>query len=220
MWLMSAQTETLSRDAALRLPGLTGWPGRLLRAVLIALVAALSGFAGLIAAIQITSGMDETRPADAVLLLGAGVTAQGKASPALLARINHAAWLYHSGLAPIIAVTGGAVVGPVPEAEVARDLLLARGLPTEAILYESTSRSTAENVAYIAPLLAEHGVESVLLVTSPFHLWRARAITEAAGLTVLLSPAPDDPAETRPWMRAWYVLREGGAWILFTLFGW
>jgi uncharacterized SAM-binding protein YcdF (DUF218 family) len=53
---------------------------------------------------------------------------------------------------------------------------------------ESRSRTTRENATLSAPLLRADGVTRVLLVTSSFHMRRARAQFEAAGLQVIAAP--------------------------------
>ena len=162
---------------------------------------------------------DQTRPADAILIPGSGVNYDGSPSPNFLARIEHGRWLYEAGYAPLIALTGGSRREELrEEARVAEEILLARGVPPEAILVEDRSQNTAENMAYIAPLLRERGVESILLVTSPFHQWRAERVFEEAGFEVYLSPPPDDPAELRPVRRPYYLARMiplRGSWLDF-----
>jgi uncharacterized SAM-binding protein YcdF (DUF218 family) len=164
--------------------------------------------------------MDQTGFTDAILMLGAGVHHDGTPSPALRARVDQAARLYDAGYAPLIALTGGSIDGKPAEALVAYQVLIEQGIPPDAILLEDQSQTTAQNVRYITPLLKERGVRSILLVTSPFHIWRARAMIGDAGFTVLVSPPPDDPAESQPQVRLWYVTREIGAWFLYQLFGW
>jgi uncharacterized SAM-binding protein YcdF (DUF218 family) len=191
---------------------------RLIRAAL--LVAILLGglFDFLLLTINRTGQQDQTRPADAILIPGSGVNYDGSPSPNFLARIEHGLRLYQEGYAPLIALTGGSRREELrEEARVAEEILLARGVPPEAILVEDRSQSTEENIAYVAPLLRERGVESVLLVTSPFHEWRAGHLAEDSGFTVYHAPVPDDPAKSLPWRRARYMTREVGASLLYFL---
>src|SRR4051812_9410588 len=52
------------------------------------------------------SGLDETRPADAIVVFGAAEYA-GKPSPVFRARLDHGLMLYKKGIAPFIITTGG-----------------------------------------------------------------------------------------------------------------
>jgi len=69
------------------------------------------GIGGYLAAITLQirnqSNLDEARPADAIIVLGAAEY-RGRPSPVLEARLNHALFLYLKGLAPRIITTGGA----------------------------------------------------------------------------------------------------------------
>src|SRR4051812_29357233 len=60
--------------------------------------------------IQRQARRDEARPSDAIVVLGAAQW-DGKPSPVLQARLDHAADLYRAGYAPEIIVTGGVGIG-------------------------------------------------------------------------------------------------------------
>lgn len=168
--------------------------------------------------IQLVSTVDQTQPADVILLLGAGVNYDGSPSPVLEARIEQAAALYHAGYAPLIAVTGGSIRGLPTEAGSAQRELIQRGVPAEAILIEETSQNTVQNIANISPLLRTNNVESVLLVSSSFHMWRGSLIAQRAGFTVYLAPTSHS-SEYLPMRRAYLLFREVGAASLYLLLG-
>lgn len=111
-------------------------------------------------------------PAQAIVVLGARVHPGGVPSGALRARVERGAALFHEGLAPLLVFTGGGATHPT-EAEVAQGLAHALGVPASACLLETRSRTTQENAAFTAPLLASRGIHRVLLVSDPFHLFRA-----------------------------------------------
>jgi uncharacterized SAM-binding protein YcdF (DUF218 family) len=180
--------------------------------------AALFAFAGFISVIEDYTDVVETQAADAIVVLGAGVEKDGNPSDATQARIAHGVRLYEAGYAPLIAVTGGERVGPPAEARIMAERALAVGVPQEALIVEDDSLNTNQNAEYVAPLLREHGVETILLVTSPFHQWRAERVFEEAGFEVYLSPPPDDPAEERPVRRIYYLTREGAVALVYLLF--
>ena len=91
--------------------------------------------------------------------------------------------LYHEGAAPLLLLSGGGA-GPVPEAEIMRELALARGMPETALLVEPASRNTVENAREAARLLRPRGRNSVLLVTNRSHLPRATLLFRVTGLRV------------------------------------
>ncbi|HYM11993.1 MAG TPA: YdcF family protein, partial [Bryobacterales bacterium] len=112
-------------------------------------IAAALALAGLVVAVARISGeialqsaLEEARPADIILVLGAAEY-RGKPSPVLRARLDHALDLYKKGLAPRILTTGGAGGDPVyTEGTVGRSYLVSRGVPSEAIVVEPEGEST------------------------------------------------------------------------------
>src|SRR5437763_7521895 len=91
--------------------------------------------------------VDEARPADVIVVLGAAEY-RGRPSPVLEARLNHALFLYRQHLAPRIITTGGAGGDPTfTEGGVAQAYLSKRGIPSEAILVENEGESTVHSIA-------------------------------------------------------------------------
>jgi len=133
--------------------------------------------------------------ADAIVLLGGAV--RGRVSGDTLAdlsgvgdRILYAAAAFRAGKAPQIVVTGGAPPGEIPEALLTREILIALGVPAQCIIMEPRNRVTQDNERYTAPRLEIMGVESILLVTSAFHMTRALLVFESMNLQVY--PAATD----------------------------
>lgn len=93
--------------------------------------------------------------------------------------------LFLQGLAPWIVFSGGrgkitSRVFDEPEAELFARIARVRGVPAEAILTETRSTNTGENVAFTRALLGEHGLapERFLLVQKPYMERRAYATFE------------------------------------------
>lgn len=131
---------------------------------------------------------DETRPADAAIVLGAAVYGE-RPSPVFRERINHAIRLYQDGHVQHIIFTGG--VGhrdELAEAEVGRNYALARGVPAQAILIETTSTNTQENLANAQAVAAQHGLDSFLIVSTPYHMRRALTVANDLGMEAYSSP--------------------------------
>src|SRR6188768_2405830 len=80
---------------------------------------------------------DETRPVGAIVVLGAAQY-DGRPSPVLKARLDHAIALWHQGMAPLFIVTGGRGTGDTTtEAAVGQRYAIHRGVPVSAILLET-----------------------------------------------------------------------------------
>src|SRR5881397_3583760 len=107
-------------------------------------------FAYLYRQIRDSAIRDEAQPADAIVVLGAAQY-NGRPSPVLKARLDHALELYRRGLAPTVVVTGG--IGPgyrMSEATVGDRYLRARGVPDSAIVVRPDGRTTEESMRSVA----------------------------------------------------------------------
>jgi uncharacterized SAM-binding protein YcdF (DUF218 family) len=132
---------------------------------------------------------DRAQPAQAIVVLGSRVLANGQPGPALTRRTRHAVALYEQGLAPLIVCTGGLGDNPPTEAEAACSLAAELGVPTAALLLENQARSTEENALYTAALGRAHGFATVIIVTDGYHQYRAGVLFRQAGLVGYGSPA-------------------------------
>ena len=118
------------------------------------------------------SRLDQRRPADAIVVLGAAHY-NGRPSEVLRARLDQAAVLYAASLAPVVVVTGGMAEGDrVSEATVSQRYLVGRGLPDSAVVVLPVGRNSGQSMASAAEWLQDRGLESVLLVSDPFHMAR------------------------------------------------
>lgn len=148
---------------------------------------------------------DEARPADAIVVLGAAQW-DGKPSPVLEARLDHAFDLYAAGLAPKVIVTGGVGVGDnYSEGEVARQYLLRKGIPAAAVLTENRGRTSYESMEGATALMQRNGWRSALLVSDPFHMYRLKRMASDLGVQAATSPTRTSPirpgsAEERRYM--------------------
>ena len=136
---------------------------------------------------------DEARPSDAIVVLGAAQY-DGKPSPVLKARLDHAIRLYGRGIAPRLIVTGGVGVGDtVSEAQVGRRYAVQHGIPEERILIEPAGRSTEESMTAVKRLMDGHSLESAVLVSDPFHMLRLRLLASGLGIEAFSSPTRTSP---------------------------
>lgn len=136
---------------------------------------------------------DGAQPAEAIVVLGAAQY-DGDPSPVYRARLDHAAALYHDGIAPVVVVTGGKAEGDrFSEATAGADYLHAAGVPDDDILRETSGRNSWESLAASARFLRERGITEVVLVSDPFHAERVDAIASEVGLDGHVSPTRTSP---------------------------
>lgn len=134
---------------------------------------------------------DRAHKADAIVVLGARVKPDGTPGISLRRRALQAAALYKRGLANHIITTGGIGENAPAEAVVSARFLRENGVPQSAILTEETSTSTWENAVNARRICRAHGWKKVIVVSEPFHLWRATRYFHHLGIKALPSPTPN-----------------------------
>lgn len=176
------------------------------RRLLIALpLVALVIYAASFLAVYIASRLDQHQPVDAIVVLGAAQY-NGKPSPVLRARLDHAAELYREGLASTVVVTGGIGTGDrVSEATVGRQYLVGHGVPDQAVVVRPEGRSTQASMRSVAQWAESHEIKRVLLVSDPFHMLRLRLEAGRTSLVAFTSPTTSSPISA-DWKSELYFL--------------
>jgi uncharacterized SAM-binding protein YcdF (DUF218 family) len=142
--------------------------------------------------VYLTSRQSSNQPAQAIVVMGSAEY-DGRPSPDLRARLSEALFLYRSGRAPVVAVTGGKIAGDTyTEAGVSATWLAKRGVPTSALVIGGGADSY-ENISSVADPLKARGVSTVLMVTDPFHEDRSMAIAGTFGFDAMPSPTTTSP---------------------------
>ncbi len=155
--------------------------------VAVALLVGCAWFWWLFLQIRRTSYEDQSAHADAIAVFGAAEY-NGRASPVLTARLEHALDLYRRGLAPLLISLGGGVDPLYSEGAVGRDFFLIHGVPDRSIIAETSSSDTEESVNRLAAIARENHLRTILVVSDGTHLFRIQQLCQAQGLHVLLSP--------------------------------
>ena len=137
--------------------------------------------------------------ADAIVVLGAAQY-NGRPSPVLRARLDHAARLYDRDVAPVIVVTGGQTdLDTTSETEAsasARYLSQEYGISgDETVLRENDGCNTWDSMASTANELRKRGKKRVVLVSDPFHSARIKAIADELDLDAKVSPTRTSPID-------------------------
>lgn len=140
--------------------------------------------------------MNQARPVQAIVVLGAAQYA-GNPSPDLAARLNQALKLWKDQhLAQYIVVTGGRENGdPNTEAGASATWLAQRGVPQADILREVSARNTWDELESSAEFLKKRGVRDVLLVSDPYHDERISLMASELGLKPHVSPTRSSPIQ-------------------------
>ena len=164
--------------------GLMGWMWRLFVLVVVWLL-------GVTGWIMWIGERDQAAKADAIIVLGAAAY-DAKPSPVFQERIRHGLDLYEAGYAPLLIFTGGygGSGARFSESQVARRYALKQGVPAKAILIETQSRNTVQNLVEAKRLMDQRGLHRVIIVSDPLHMARALRLSQAMGIDALASSTP------------------------------
>jgi uncharacterized SAM-binding protein YcdF (DUF218 family) len=159
---------------------------------------------------------DEARNADAIVVFGAAEYV-GRPSPVYKARLDHAAQLYHRGLAPIVIITGGAGGDPrFTEGVVGREYLKTLGIPDTQLIAETQSSDTAESARRVATIMYVNNMRSCLAVSDGYHIFRIKQMLRREGVTAYGAPRPNSRPQSF-WRRQESIWHEIGSYALWVL---
>jgi len=146
------------------------------------------------------------KSAQAIVILGGGLRRNtpeygDTLSQLTMDRVRYGAKLARQTQLPIL-VTGGAIFGAPPEAEImARTLEGEFNLPVRFV--EVRSLDTEDNMKYSAVMLKPERIRKVILVTHDYHMLRALAHCKAADLVCVPAPVSLDGRGPTHWLYGW-----------------
>ena len=76
------------------------------------------------------------------------------------------------------------------ESEVGASYAMADGVPKSAILTETVSQTTRQNLVEAKRLMGASGLRSAIIVSDPLHLKRASLMANKLGISAVTSPTP------------------------------
>ena len=168
--------------------------------------------------IRESTGDEPDTTVAAVIVLGAGVNGETP-SLSLQTRIDAAgAYLLAHPELPAILSGGQGAGEAITEAEAMRRGLTELGIEEDRLFLEEQSTTTQENFQYSAELLAEKGIaasERVAVVSSDFHLYRAKLNARRVGLAEPVGIPAELPWW---WLQVNYFTREAFATVKTMVF--
>ena len=121
----------------------------------------------------------EVEISDAALILGHSLNKDNSPSPWLVERLQKGLELYDNEYCEKIIVSGGE--GPSDNIAVSlamMEWLKGQGVDEEDIIVEDMAGNTYENFKYTKELAQSAGINSIIVVTNDFHIYRAMEIGE------------------------------------------
>lgn len=139
--------------------------------------------------------------ADAIVVLGASVFADGTPSGILQDRLDDGIALYFAGVAPKIIMSGDNGTESYNEVRVMKQYAIAQGVPSEDIFCDHAGFSTYESM-YRAKYV--FGCQRIVVATQTYHLYRA--LWSAKSLGMQATGVPSDYHEYQKQLQ--YDIRE------------
>lgn len=120
--------------------------------------------------------------ADAIVVLGASVFADGTPSGILQDRLDDGIALYEAGVAPKIIMSGDNSTVSYNEVKAMKDYAVSQGVPSEDVFCDHAGFSTYESM-----YRAKHvfGAERIVVATQTYHLYRALYAANGLGMEAL-----------------------------------
>lgn len=162
---------------------------------------------------------EDHRASDAIIVLGAAQY-NGRPSPVLEARLRKARELWRADVAPVIVTVGGGARGDATtEAAAGREWLAANDVASEAVVAVAVGDNTQTSLDAVWEVFDERGWESAVLVTDPWHTFRAKAMARSVGIDAVSAPARSGPVVQTRQVQARYILRESLAYYRWRFTG-
>jgi uncharacterized SAM-binding protein YcdF (DUF218 family) len=139
---------------------------------------------------------------DTLIVLSGAPSDGGVIAESTYWRSAYAVLVYRQCGVQKIILTGGNRAGGMPVADSMANFLESQGVPQERLMLETSSTSTRENALLTKALLVQSASRPVLL-TSDFHMFRARRAFEKTGIAVQPRPIPDALKRATTWQGRW-----------------
>lgn len=116
---------------------------------------------------------------DAIIILGAGIRADGSLSPMLKERLDMGIELYQQDVSDAVIMSGDHGSENYDEVNAMKNYAMEQGIPSERIFMDHAGFSTYETM-YRAKEIFE--VKTAVVVTQEYHMYRALYIAEKLGI--------------------------------------
>jgi len=152
---------------------------------------------------------EEPKKSDAIFVFGCAQ----RAVP------QHAARLFHQGIAPVVLVSGSMGVTAAElfgksESEVFKEELLASGVPEDRIFVDDKATNTGENILFGMKMLHRQGINprALVFLSQPYHALRCKATfrLREPNIETYSCPPPGGPEQFIPFTKERFALKMVG----------
>jgi len=144
---------------------------------------------------------DKPQPADAVVVLSGGLTKKGELGNSSSERLNLGIELWQKDLARFLVLAGGSFTKETKDASVMAKEALKKGVPAQALILESSSENTYENVILTANIYYQNRWQKILVVTSSYHTRRVKIMYADRGVNAIIVYPERELIDARGWLK-------------------
>jgi vancomycin permeability regulator SanA len=163
-----------------------------------------------------TAKNSKPEKSDVILVMGAAQF-DGRPSEVLLARLDQTKSIFKAGLAPRIYTIGGGAPGDrTTEAAASRRWLINNGVSKKNTLAIAKGRDTLSSTKAYVEQMRKAKFSSVVIVTDPYHCYRAIKMAKDRGIKSTCSAVESGPAANSGIK---YLARETGAYLAYVTVG-
>ena len=151
---------------------------------------------------------------DAIVVLGASQW-NGRPSPALKARLDHALAIFNKNYSKYLILTGGIAEGDtISESKVGKNYLIKKGVNPERILIEEKGKTTKESLGNVSEITTKYNLNKIIFVSHGYHLYRVRKIANDLGIKNTFLSSVEIRNSKR---KAKHIVRESFIYILYLI---
>jgi vancomycin permeability regulator SanA len=163
-----------------------------------------------------TAKNSKPEKSDVILVMGAAQF-DGRPSEVLLARLDQTKSIFKTGVAPRIYTVGGGAPGDrTTEAAASRTWLIGNGISKTNVLAIAKGRDTLSSTKAYVEQMRKAKFSSVVIVTDPYHCYRAIKMAKDRGIKSTCSAVESGPAANSGIK---YLARETGAYLAYVTVG-
>jgi vancomycin permeability regulator SanA len=134
---------------------------------------------------------DRLAKVDVAVIFGNKVNPDGTLSNRLKARLDKGVDLFNIGYFRKIIVSGGIGKEGFDEAQKMKEYLISTGIPDSSIVEDNSGKNSWATALFVREFLRKNNLQSVMVITQYFHIFRSKLALKKAGVTTLFNAHAD-----------------------------
>ena len=141
------------------------------------------------------------KPADAVVVLSGGLTKKGELGSSSISRLKLGIELWQKDFGRYLVLSGGSFTKQTKDAAIMAKEALKKNVPAQALILESSSENTYENVLLTTNIYYQNHWQKILVVTSAYHTRRVKIMYADRGVNAVVVYPEQELRKARGFLR-------------------